>query len=75
MKDLADDKFSVGKMMIFVFDREENIEGTGENAGFLFYGHDNYGLFGKWLMHLPKKKKKRILQPCQLEVSTLADVV
>ena len=31
---LADDKIKVAKLMIFVFDRIENIVGKGENAGY-----------------------------------------
>ena len=34
MKALADDKFSVVKMIISVFGRVENIAGKGENAVF-----------------------------------------
>ena len=33
MKAFADDKLNVGKMMISVLDRVENIVGKGENAG------------------------------------------
>ena len=33
LKAFADDKIRVFKMMIFVFDRVENIMGKGENAG------------------------------------------
>ena len=34
LKAFADDKINVLKMMIFVFDRDENIVGKGENAGY-----------------------------------------
>ena len=56
----VDDKLNVPKMVISVFDRDENIVGKGENAGnqhFLLFphvfkrhlpeGHKNEGLFGK----------------------------
>ena len=33
LKAFADDKIKLAKMMIFVFDRIENILGKGENAG------------------------------------------
>ena len=33
-KAFADDKIKLPKMMIFVFDRVENIVGKGENAGY-----------------------------------------
>ena len=39
-KALADDKINVAQMMIFVFDRVENIVGKGENAG-----HQHFLLF------------------------------
>ena len=34
LKAFADDKLSVAKMRISLFDRGENIEGKGENAGY-----------------------------------------
>ena len=34
LKAFADDKIKVTKMMIFVFDRVENIVGKGETAGY-----------------------------------------
>ena len=34
LKAFADDKVTVAKLMIFVFDRVENIVGKGENAGY-----------------------------------------
>ena len=34
LKAFADDKIKVFEMMIFVFDRVENIVGKGENAGY-----------------------------------------
>ena len=34
LKAFADDKVKVAKMMIFLFDRVENIVGKGENAGY-----------------------------------------
>ena len=34
LKAYADDKIKVLKMIIFVFDRVENIVGKGENAGY-----------------------------------------
>ena len=34
LKAFADDKVTVAKLMIFVFDRVENIAGKGENAGY-----------------------------------------
>ena len=34
LKEFADDKIEVLKMMIFVFDMVENIVGKGENAGY-----------------------------------------
>ena len=39
-KAVADDKINVAKMMIYVFDRAENIVGKGENAG-----HQHFLLF------------------------------
>ena len=34
LKALADDKINVAKMIIYVFDRAENIVEKGENAGY-----------------------------------------
>ena len=34
LKAFADDKMNIAQMMIFVFDRVENIVGRGENAGY-----------------------------------------
>ena len=34
LKEFADEKFIVAKMLIFLFDRVENIEGEGENGGY-----------------------------------------
>ena len=34
LKGFADDKISVAKIMIYVFDEGENIVGKGENAGY-----------------------------------------
>ena len=34
LKAFADGKLKVTKMMIFLFDREENIVGKGENVGY-----------------------------------------
>ena len=34
MKAFADEKMNVAEMMIYVFDRVENIVGKGENAGY-----------------------------------------
>ena len=38
LKAFADDKIKVLKMMVFVFDRVENIVGKGENAGLSLIG-------------------------------------
>ena len=38
-KAFADDTRNVAKMMIYVFDRAENIVGKGENAGYQFFLH------------------------------------
>ena len=48
-KTFADDKIEVLKMVIFVFDRVENIVGKGENAGNhnVFKGLLTQGLCGK----------------------------
>ena len=40
LKVFKDDKLKVDKMVVSVFDREENIVGKGENAG-----HQNFLLF------------------------------
>ena len=37
LKTFADDKIEVLKMVIFVFDRVENIVGKGENAGYQYF--------------------------------------
>ena len=51
LKAFADDKIKVFEMMIFVFDRVENIVGKGENAGYqhflLFPTMFSKGLFVK----------------------------
>ena len=37
LNEYADDKIKVAKMMIFVFDRVENILGKGESSGYLHF--------------------------------------
>ena len=39
LKTFADNKMNPAKMTISVFNRQENIVGKGENAGFLLFPH------------------------------------
>ena len=66
LKAFADNKIKVAKIKIFVFDREENNVGKGENAGYqhfllfqqcfskrlLSQGREKLGLCGKGLKQL-----------------------